>query len=46
MKKTNIVMNHNNFCKSMINIKLSKCPVCGYYAFNGIECFDCGYKKY
>ena len=21
-----------------------KCPACGYYAFNGIECFDCGYK--
>lgn len=22
----------------------SKCPVCGYYAFNGEECFDCGYR--
>ena len=21
-----------------------KCPACGYYAFNGIECFDCGYR--
>ena len=23
---------------------LSKCPACGYYAFNGVECFDCGYR--
>jgi len=23
---------------------LSRCPVCGYYAFNGEECFDCGYR--
>ena len=23
---------------------LSRCPVCGYYAFNGVECFDCGYR--
>ncbi len=23
---------------------LSKCPACGYYAWNGIECFDCGYR--
>jgi len=23
---------------------LSRCPACGYYAFNGIECFDCGYR--
>jgi hypothetical protein len=23
---------------------LSKCPVCGYFAFNGEECFDCGYR--
>lgn len=22
----------------------SKCPACGYYAFNGVECFDCGYR--
>ena len=22
---------------------MSKCPVCGYWAFNGYECFDCGY---
>lgn len=28
------------------NLKLSKCPVCGYYGFNGYECFDCGYTKY
>lgn len=24
----------------------SKCPVCGYWAFNGYECFDCGYKTH
>jgi len=23
---------------------LMRCPACGYYAFNGIECFDCGYR--
>jgi hypothetical protein len=23
---------------------LSRCPVCGYWAFNGEECFDCGYR--
>jgi len=23
---------------------MSKCPVCGYYAYNGFECFDCGYR--
>jgi hypothetical protein len=22
---------------------MSKCPVCGYWAYNGYECFDCGY---
>lgn len=22
---------------------LSKCPVCGYWAFDGYECQDCGY---
>jgi hypothetical protein len=22
----------------------SKCPRCGYHAFNGYECFDCGYQ--
>lgn len=21
----------------------SKCPVCGYFAFDGLQCFDCGY---
>lgn len=25
--------------------RLLKCPACGYYAFNGIECFDCGYRR-
>ena len=24
----------------------SKCPVCGYWAFNGYECFDCGFRPY
>jgi len=24
---------------------MSKCPVCGYYAYNGYECFDCGYRS-
>jgi len=23
---------------------MSKCPRCGYHAFNGYECFDCGYR--
>ena len=23
---------------------LGRCPACGYYAFNGEECFDCGYR--
>lgn len=23
---------------------LGKCPRCGYYAFDGAECFDCGYR--
>lgn len=25
--------------------RLSQCPRCGYYAFNGYECFDCGYIR-
>ena len=24
---------------------LLRCPACGYWAFNGIECFDCGYRR-
>src|SRR3990172_2039381 len=24
--------------------RLSKCPRCGYYAFDGYECFDCGFR--
>jgi hypothetical protein len=24
--------------------KLSRCPRCGYYAYDGEECFDCGYR--
>ena len=23
---------------------MSKCPCCGYWGFNGYECFDCGYR--
>ena len=23
--------------------RYSKCPCCGYHAFNGYECFDCGF---
>ena len=26
-------------------VLMSKCPRCGYHAFNGYECFDCGYKS-
>jgi hypothetical protein len=22
----------------------SCCPICGYYAFDGLECLDCGYR--
>lgn len=25
--------------------RLSKCPNCGYYAFDGSECLDCGFKR-
>jgi DNA-directed RNA polymerase subunit RPC12/RpoP len=33
------------FIKSTaIRLGLLRCPACGYYAFNGIECFDCGYR--
>lgn len=27
-----------------LTVGYSKCPCCGYYGFNGQECFDCGYK--
>lgn len=23
----------------------SKCPRCGYWAYDGFECFDCGYPR-
>ncbi len=26
-------------------LSYSQCPVCGYWAFNGVECFDCGYAR-
>lgn len=35
---------HDQLAKD-IKCKLSRCPSCGYYAFNGIECFDCGYHR-
>jgi len=22
-----------------------KCPRCGYFAFDGYECHDCGYRR-
>jgi hypothetical protein len=25
--------------------KLYRCPSCGYYAFNGQYCYDCGYES-
>lgn len=24
---------------------MSKCPVCGYWAWNGEECFDCHVRR-
>jgi len=29
-----------------INLTMMQCPACGYYGFNGIECSDCGYRRY
>lgn len=26
-------------------MKYDRCPVCGYYAFDGYECRDCGYTR-
>jgi ribosomal protein L32 len=23
----------------------SKCPRCGYWAFDGVQCWDCGYRE-
>ena len=28
-----------------ILMELSRCPCCGYFAFNGYECYDCGYVR-
>jgi hypothetical protein len=28
----------------LASVRYDKCPVCGYYGFNGQECFDCGYR--
>jgi len=33
-----------HFAKQPDRCKHSKCPICGYHAFNGEECFDCGYR--
>jgi len=30
--------------KMVIFANYNKCPACGYWAFNGYECFDCGYR--
>lgn len=29
----------------MKTLKLYKCPACGYYDFNGEECYACGYHR-
>lgn len=30
---------------SLIIVGLFRCPACGYFAFDGTECFDCGYHR-
>jgi len=32
-------------CLTWLIKGLWRCPACGYWAFNGIECFDCGYRS-
>ena len=29
--------------KLISNCGLYRCPACGYYDFNGIECYACGF---
>ena len=29
---------------SFVHFALFRCPACGYYDFNGIECYACGYR--
>ena len=41
MRKIKILLHRT---KNIIS-KLYRCPACGYYAYNGIECYDCGYSK-
>jgi hypothetical protein len=31
--------------RSRLVLRHSKCPRCGYYAYDGYECLDCGYPK-
>jgi ribosomal protein L32 len=35
---------HADLMRKQNLFALSKCPNCGYHAFNGEECFDCGYR--
>jgi len=37
-------MKRFKYYKCPKKLALTKCPVCGYFGFNGYECFDCGYK--
>ena len=32
------------FKKLLMMIGYYKCPNCGYWAYDGYQCFDCGYK--
>jgi len=34
---------HSKYCAEYVP-PLGRCPRCGYHAFNGVECFDCGYR--
>lgn len=34
---------YQSILRKLAIYRLSKCPSCGYYAFNGQECYDCGY---
>lgn len=32
------------YCRGkLVHARFSRCPACGYYGWNGVECFDCGY---
>jgi len=30
--------------KVILIVSYGRCPACGYFGFNGVECFDCGYR--